>query len=254
MEKSEYTAINSRTWDGWVQEGNPWTVPVSHEAFLRARHGEWDVVLTPKKPVPKEWFPALQGARVLGLASGGGQQCPIFSALGASVTVFDNSQRQLDSEAAVASREGYAIRMIKGDMTKRLPFDDESFDLIFHPVSNCYIQDVLHVWREAFRVLRHGGVLLAGFANPVLYALGEDEHELELTNRLPYDPIKNFTQQEFEREAGSSGVQFSHSLETQIGGQIEAGFRLGGLYEDYDTEGVIARYMPTFIATKAVRE
>lgn len=28
-------------------------------------------------------------------------------------------------------------------MTKRLPFDENSFDLIFHPVSNCYVYAVL---------------------------------------------------------------------------------------------------------------
>ena len=50
-------------------------------------------------------------------------------------------------------------------------FADESFGLIFHPCSNGFIPDILPVWSEAFRVLRPGGVLLAGFVNPVLYHL-----------------------------------------------------------------------------------
>ncbi len=69
--------------------------------------------------------------RYWGLASGGGQQMPIFSALGAKCTVLDYSERQLLSEEEVAKRENYKIKTIKADMTKPLPFEDESFDLIF---------------------------------------------------------------------------------------------------------------------------
>ena len=82
---------------------------------------------------------------------------PIFTALGAECTVLDYSPLQLDSERVVALREGYEIEIIRGDMTKTLPFDEGQFDIIFHPVSNCYVEDVRHVWRECFRVLRPGG-------------------------------------------------------------------------------------------------
>ena len=64
---------------------------------------------------------------------------PILSVLGADCTVLDYSQRQLESERMVALREGYDIGILKADMTKPFPLADESFDLIFHPVSNCYI-------------------------------------------------------------------------------------------------------------------
>lgn len=64
------------------------------------------MVLTPTKPVPKAWYPDLNGKRVLGLASGGGQQMPVFAALGAECTIFDYSERQIESDLAVAEREG----------------------------------------------------------------------------------------------------------------------------------------------------
>lgn len=63
----------------------------------------------------------------------------MFSKLGADCTIFDYSDRQLAAERMVAEREGYSVEIVKGDMTKTLPFADESFDLIFHPVSNCYV-------------------------------------------------------------------------------------------------------------------
>ena len=85
-----------------------------------------------------------------------------FAALGADCTVLDYSEEQLKSERLVADREGYGIEIIRGDMTKRLPFADESFDLIFHPVSNCYVEEVKPIWRECCRILKPSGILLAG--------------------------------------------------------------------------------------------
>ena len=113
-----YQDINSRTIDRWVDEGWEWGKPISHAEYEKAQSGTWDVKLTPVKFVPHSWLGELKGKRVLGLASGGGQQMPIFAALGAQCTVLDYSQRQLDSEKLVAEREGYDITIVRADMTK----------------------------------------------------------------------------------------------------------------------------------------
>src|SRR5690242_15201963 len=80
-------AYNSAAWDKLVEQGNMWTQPVSPEVIANARRGEWSVLLTEQIPVPRDWFPELRGTDVLCLASGGGQQGPIFAAAGANVTV-----------------------------------------------------------------------------------------------------------------------------------------------------------------------
>ncbi|HIS27557.1 MAG TPA: class I SAM-dependent methyltransferase, partial [Candidatus Pullilachnospira intestinigallinarum] len=144
----KYQDINAATIDRWIEEGWEWGIPISHETYVNAANGEWDVVLTPTRPVPHEWFGSLAGKKVLGLASGGGQQIPIFAALGAECTVLDYSEKQLESERMVAEREGYPVNLVRADMTKPLPFADESFDLIFHPVSNCYVEEVRPIFRE----------------------------------------------------------------------------------------------------------
>ncbi|MBR6915778.1 MAG: SAM-dependent methyltransferase, partial [Clostridia bacterium] len=116
----DYQDINAETIDRWIDGGWEWGKPISHEKYLNAARGVWDVMLTPTKPVPHEWFGDLRGKKVLGLASGGGQQMPVFAALGAIPTVLDYSKKQIGSEIEVARRDGYEIRAIRGDMTKPL--------------------------------------------------------------------------------------------------------------------------------------
>jgi ubiquinone/menaquinone biosynthesis C-methylase UbiE len=210
------------------------------------------VLLTPTKYVPKNWFPDLQDKKLLGLASGGGQQMPIFTALGARCTVLDYSDKQLASEKYVAEREQYRIEIIKADMTKKLPFDDGVFDIIFHPVSNCYIENVYHVWNECYRILKKGGILLAGMDNGLNFLFDDDSESLEITNRLPYNPLKDKNQLK-KLEENDNGIQFSHTLEEQIGGQLKAGFIIKDIYEDYNDSGLLKEYAPTYIATKAIK-
>ena len=245
-----YTDINAETIDRWVENGWEWGVPISQEQFSAAVSGDWQMLLTPVKPVPREWFPPLRGTKVLGLASGGGQQMPIFAAQGAECTVLDYSERQLESERMVAAREGYAIEIVRADMTKPLPFPDASFDLIFHPVSNCYIEDVQHVWDECFRILRPGGLLMAGLDNGFNFLFG-DEDDQEIRYSLPFNPLRDPKLMEDLRQT-DSGVQFSHTLEEQIRGQLQAGFRLLDLYEDTNGSGFLHEHgVPTFWATLA---
>jgi len=265
MDINNYTEYNSKMIDDWVNDGWCWGMPISNEVFVNAQNGEWEVVLTPSKTVPKKWFvpyykeseeSKLTGVKLLGLASGGGQQIPIFAALGADCVILDYSDKQLESEKLVSEREGYDINIVKADMTKRLPFGDDSFDLIFHPVSNCYIEDVCHVWNECYRVLKPGGVLLAGMDNGINFLFDDDEAyedgKLIAANKLPVNPLKDPVIYEKFMKNGD-GFQFSHTMEDQIGGQLKAGFILTDLYEDREPDGLVSQYFPQYICTRAVK-
>ncbi len=249
---------NRYAWDSQVAQGNKFTIPVTPEVIAAARRGEFSVLLTETKPVPRDWFPpSLRGLDVLGLACGGGQQGPIFAALGANVTIFDNSPAQLARDEEVAVREGLPIRTVEGDMRDLSVFPDESFDLIFHPVSNVFISEIRPVWREAYRVLRRGGLLLAGFANPVYYLFGttlEDQETLTLRYAIPYSDLEAFSEEELLAyiEEGTP-LEFGHTLTDQIGGQTDAGFAIIGFYEDICPDSPISKYHPTYIATRAIK-
>lgn len=250
--ESKYTEINSKTFDKWNKEGWEWGQPISHEVFERAKAGDWSVVLTPTKPVPKNWFCDMKNTKILGLASGGGQQMPIFAALGAQCTVLDYSTSQLLSEKKVAEREKYSIELVQADMTKPLPFKDESFDLIFHPVSNCYVEDVLPIWKECYRILKKGGILLSGLDNGINFAFNEDG--IELQYKLPFNPLKNKNIYD-ESIQNDWGIQFSHTIEEQIGGQLQAGFILTDIYQDTNGSGNLHEFnIPSFYATRTVKK
>ncbi len=246
-----YTQLNSEIIDTWAASGWQWGIPITSEQFQKAKQGDWSVVLTPMKPVPKSWFCDLAGAAVLGLASGGGQQIPIFSALGAHCTVLDYSEKQLESERKVAEREGYEVTTLKADMTQPWALPDESFDLIFHPVSNCYIETVLPVWRECFRVLKKGGILLAGLDNGINYIFDDDEKEV--VRGLPFNPLQDKALYD-ESIAKDWGIQFSHTIEEQIGGQLAAGLTITDIFQDTNGVGNLhTLQVPTFYATRAIK-
>ncbi len=140
-------------------------------------------------------------------------------------------------------------------------FANGSFDLIVHPVSNIFAPNVLPVWAESFRVLRPGGALLSGFMNPALFIFDHDEAMstglLQVKYDLPYSDTATFSSEKVSQllEDGES-LEFSHTLTDLIGGQLQAGFTLNGLLEDTWTEsdiGPLNKYMPLFIATRAVK-
>ena len=252
-------AHNRTAWDKQVEQDNEWSRPVGPDVIARSRAGDWSVVLIGYEPTPRDWFPSdLQGVDILCLASGGGQQGPVLAAAGANVTVFDNSPSQLDQDRTVADREGLTIRTVLGDMRDLSAFSDRSFDLIHHPVSNLFCPELPPVWRECFRVLRPGGVLLAGFVNPDLYIFDSDAREnraeLVVRHQLPYSDLTHTSNEEREQLVGRDApLEYSHTLTGQIGGQLEAGFVLTAFAEGPHDANITARYMPGYFATRSLK-
>ena len=81
-----------------------------------------------------------------------------------------------------------------------------------------------------------------------------DSEEKAIVNSLPFNPLKNPEQMK-QLQDENAGVQFSHSLEEQIGGQLEAGFRLMNLYEDTNSEGRLFEMgIPSYLAMRSKKE
>lgn len=255
-----YLERNRQSWNNGVMSASVWAQPVDEATIAAAQAGRWDVLLTPKTPVPKAWLFDIKGKDVLCLASGGGQQVPILAAAGALVVSFDLSDEQLRKDQLVAAREGLNIRCVRGDMANLQCFPDESFDLVFHPASNVFAKNLEPVWRECYRVLHPGGSLLSGFMNPAVFLFDHDEAkstgELVVRYSLPYSDEESLAPSRLSAKIkANEPLEFGHSLTSQIGGQTDAGFVVAGLYEDhwYDETWQFSNRSPVCIATRAMR-
>ena len=250
-------SYNREAWNREVEGGkNRWSHPVDSETIASARQGEFSILLTENIPVPKRWFPPLNGADVLCLASGGGQQGPVLAAVGARVTVLDNSPAQLKQDQLVAERESLSLRMVEGDAADLSIFADESFDLVFNPCSTVFMPDVRLVWKECARVLRRGGILMTGSMNPIHYIFDlykADEGILEVAHSIPYSDLASIPKADLDEliEKGLP-VEFGHSLTDLLGGQCDAGFVITDMYEDYMLESPLHNFHPSYIATRAM--
>ena len=253
---------NHAAWNEESKSGeSPWCEPVDESVIADARDGRWAVNLTPATPVPASWFDDVRGKRVLCLASGGGQQAPVLAAAGAIVTSFDISEQQLAKDNLIAERDGLDIELVQGDMSDLSRFDSGQFNLIFHPTSNVFVKDVRIVWQECYRVLETNGRLLSGFMNPDYFLFDHDALEkgepLVVRNRLPFSEMSDSPKGRLqERVDKREALMFSHSLNDQIGGQIDAGFVIAGLYEDRwsDEATRLNPFMATSIATLAIKQ
>lgn len=253
-------AHNQAAWDKLAAQDCEWSRPVSPQAIAAARQGDWSVRLIPDD-LPGHWLGEVAGLDILCLASAGGQQAPILAAAGATVTVLDASEGQLEQDRRVAARDGLALSTVQGDMRDLSRFRDETFDVIFHPISNLYVPDVRPVWKECYRTLRKGGRLLASFYNPVVF-VGDRDPEWQKQGVIrPIHPVPYADTQHLERAALDAKIDcdealvFGHSLTDQIGGQTDAGFRIAGFAEARapTPRFLIDRFLPTFIATLALK-
>jgi len=252
--------LNKSAWNQAVAEGiNPYTKVASSKEIAEAKLGNWSVFLSDCKSVPKDWFPDLRELKVLCLASGGGQQAPIFAALGADVTLLDASPSQLAQDKFVAERDKLTMNLIEGDMADLSAFKDDYFDLIFNPPSTLFVSDVDPIWRHCFRVLRAGGLLMTGVMNPdeFIFEMSalDDEGAFVVKHSLPFVEHETLSQDEIDERIRNKGLfHFSHTMEAQLGGLIKAGFVITGFYEDRrpeEDDNPIRHFIPSYYVVRA---
>jgi SAM-dependent methyltransferase len=253
---TELTSYNRYAWDREVEKECVWTIPVDSSAIARARAGDWQILLSPHKPVPREWFPPLAGKNALCLASGGGQQGPILAAAGANVTVLDNSPKQLEQDRLAADREQLQLRTELGDMRDLSRFPDAYFDLIIVSGTG-FVDDITLVWREAYRVLQRPGILMAGCVNPIEYIFdlqAWNEGRLVVRHKIPYSDLVDLSEEErYELIiAHDEPLCVGHSLRDLIQGQIDVGLAIVGFYEDKNG-GPLDDYIDSSFVTRAVK-
>jgi len=215
--------------DNLVSEGVSFSLPVTHEQIENYKVTR-DCDFMP----PPEWIPKnISDMKVLLLAGAGGQQAPLFAAIGADVTVFDLSSEMLKKDRLVAERENLKIRIEKGNMCDLSRFDDNTYDMIVNPPSLFYVPDVLPVYKESHRVLKDNGIFITTFANPVNYMCNYDNEKKAyyVCNPLPF--IAHIHD---EGCAESGWVEYGHTWDNYLGCLTRSGFAIIDCVEDYSAD------------------
>jgi len=123
----------------------------------------------------------LRGARVLDVGCGTGNVALAAAARGAHVTGLDPAERLLAVAKDRARGAGASLELVPGD-AQRMPFDDDSFDVVVSCVGVMFAPDHEAAAGEMLRVCRADGVIAVlawqpvtasdPLAGPVLDVLG----------------------------------------------------------------------------------
>ncbi len=231
-----YVEHNAEAWDWEVERHNIWTDGCTQSQIEKAKKGELEMILSPFKQVPPLWVKDVEGKNVLALACGGGQQAVLLSLAKADVTVFDISAKQLAQDQLYAQRLGLKLTCIQGDMQDLSMFCDNQFDMIYNPTSTCFIADVVHVYRQVYRILKPGGFFLTSIINPALYLFDEKKvmkNRLKVKYTLPYSDLSSISKKELERRMKQHDtIEFSHTLQDLLCGLTDSGFIITDMYTD----------------------
>jgi len=222
--KDEIAASNQKHWERMVLEGCGYTIPwldLDVTLFQRYLEGEIQTLPEPYEGLyPVSIFADMQEKDVLCLASGGGQQSPVFGLLGAHVTVIDLAKGQLEGDRKAADHYGYKVKTVQADMRDLSALEDNSFDLIYQANSIGYVPDVRPVFNEAARVLRKSGLYRSVFGNPATAFMEWDGKHYSISK--PY--AETFNRRD-------EAIDHHHYMDDIFNGLLDARFAIRRVHE-----------------------
>ncbi|QDV27214.1 class I SAM-dependent methyltransferase [Aureliella helgolandensis] len=174
----------------------------------------------------------IQGWNVLCLAAGGGRHGPLYAAAGAQVTVVDLSPNMLELDRQVAKQRQLPIRTFETSMDDLHMLANESFDLVIHPVSTCYLASLDRLFPEIARVTRPGGLYISQHKQPAnLQSSLQTYTGQYVVEHAYYDnrPVPAATEPSKLREPHTR--EYVHSWNALLGGICRSGFAIEAVSE-----------------------
>jgi SAM-dependent methyltransferase len=203
----------------------------------------------------------IKGKRMLLLGAGGGSQSVLYAGHGALVTVVDISDEMLELDRQEATRRGLDIRVVQASMDELSILEPASFDIVDHPVSTCYLPDIIAVYRQVARVLAPGGLYVSQHKQPTSLQCsikpGPDGYVLT----EPYYRSGPLPASSGSRIREEGTIEFLHRWEDLIGGLCRCGFVIEDLLEPNRGEAGAprgsyqhrSRYVAPYVRIKARR-
>lgn len=273
---------------GGIPSGRTSSATMNHDQILATNRKVYDAMAAAKDPLCRPakdeeladplrtvdaagWLgDSIAGKNLLCLAAGGGRQSSLYAAAGAEVTVVDLSGAMLELDRQVAAERGYSVRLFEASMDHLPMLRDGEFDIVIHPVSTCYVPNVMPVYQEVARVTRAGGTYISQHKQPVSLQASIDPspnggyaitHAYYRESPVPRSKSDSAAARRL-REKGA--VEFLHRWEQLIGGMCHAGFVIEDLSEpmharrdgEASTRGTFAdraNYIAPYVRIKARR-
>lgn len=225
-----------------------------------------------ERPVIESLAGNVAGRRVLDLGCGSGVYSLGFARQGARVTGIDLSPVMIELTNEKAREQNLALDLRVADISRPLPFDDAQFDIVFTATVLHYVEDLVSFFREASRVIKPQGCLIASVLHPVATAyfplavssetLPRDQWSIEYfgaEKRLIETPWVDFGDVSDE---GRQIISYHHTISDYFNALASSGFRLTDLREPQPpssfAEKNTARYkeamcVPVYLIFKALR-
>ncbi|MCF7888336.1 MAG: class I SAM-dependent methyltransferase [Candidatus Omnitrophica bacterium] len=120
-----------------------------------------------QKDILKSMIPDISGKKVLEIGAGTGRFSLLLAELGADVVALDVSQEMLNIINKKAAERNFSekINTIQVDVSTKLPFPDEEFDLCIIINVLSHIDKPMHLFEDIYKVMKPGGVFISNYPN-----------------------------------------------------------------------------------------
>ena len=130
-----------------------------------AKEQERSAFADTNKKIIKERFKKFNGERILDLGCGYGYYTDYFKSIGGNVIGTDGSKAMID----IAKKNYPDCEFMVSDISETLPFEDNTFDVVFCNQVLMDIENIDNVFYECRRILKTGGILYYSIIHPAFF-------------------------------------------------------------------------------------